>query len=149
MNDNIAKYVTQQVMTAPPAKLVFMMYDKAILSLKEAVAAIEAGEIEGRWRANKRAFEIISHMWSTLDRDKGGEIAENLDKLFSYMLSRLPQVDMKNDPAPAEEVIQLLEPLRQAWQEVARGTGAQGAARTTPAGPQDPKQGATPTSISA
>ena len=65
MNDNIAKYVTQQVMTAPPAQLVFMLYDKAILSLKEAVAAIEAGEIEARWRANKRAFEIISHMWST------------------------------------------------------------------------------------
>jgi hypothetical protein len=56
---------------------------------------------------------------------------------------------MKNDPAPAQEVIQLLEPLRQAWQEVAGGTGAQRAARNEAVGPQDPKQGNTPTSISA
>ncbi len=153
MNDNIAKYLTQQVMTAPPAKLVFMLYDKAILSLKEAIAAIEAGNIEARWKANKRAYEIISHMWSTLDVESGGEIAENLDRLFSYMLSRLPDVDFKNDPAPAQEVIGLLEPLRQAWQQLAGGTAAQGAAGT-PSNPdgsstRKPEQAFSPTSISA
>lgn len=153
MNDNIAKYLTQQVMTAPPAKLVFMLYDKAILSLKEAIAAIEAGNIEARWKANKRAYEIISHMWSTLDLESGGEIAENLDRLFSYMLSRLPDVDFNNDPAPAQEVIGLLEPLRQAWRELAGGTAAQGAAGT-PSNPdgsatRNPEQAFSPTSISA
>ena len=153
MNDNIAKYLTQQVMTAPPAKLVSMLYDKAILSLKEAIAAIEAGDIEGRWKANNRAYEIISHMWSTLDVESGGEIAENLDRLFSYMLSRLPEVDFTNDPAPAQEVIFLLEPLRQAWQQLARGTGAQGTAGT-PSNPdgsstRNPEQAFNPTSISA
>lgn len=157
MNDNIAKYLTQQVMTAPPAKLVFMLYDKAILSLKEAVAAIEADEIETRWKANSRAHEIISHMWSTLDLENGGKIADNLDKLFSYMLSRLPDVDMLNDPAPALEVIDLLQPLHQAWREIAHGTGAQQAAANSvgdqPAGavvvPGNPLQSIGPTSISA
>ena len=153
MNENIAKYLTQQVMTAPPAKLVFMLYDKAVLSLKEAIAAIEAGNIEGRWKANKRAYEIISHMWSTLDLENGGEIADNLDRLFSFMLSRLPEVDFNNDPAPAQEVIDLLEPLRQAWQQLAQGAGAQGAAGT-PSNPaasstRNPEQAISPTSISA
>ncbi len=145
MNDNIAKYLTQQVMTAPPAKLVFMLYDRAILSLKEAIAEIETGNIEGRWKANKRAHEIISHMWSTLDLESGGEIAANLDSLFSYMLSRLPEVDFNNDPAPAHEVIGLLEPLRQAWRELAGGAGVQSAAGT----PSNPEQVFSPTSISA
>jgi flagellar protein FliS len=117
---DISKYLTQQVMTASPAKLVSMLYDKVVISLKEAIAAIEAGEIETRWRANARATEILSHMWATLDVDKGGEIARNLDQLFSYMLSRLPEVDLRNDPAPAREVIELIGPLRDSWRELAK-----------------------------
>ena len=120
MTPDISKYLTQQVMTASPAKLVSMLYDKVVISLKEAIAAIEAGQIEARWKANARAMEILSHMWATLDTDKGGEIAQNLDQLFSYMLMRLPEVDLRNDPAPAQEVIDLIEPLRKSWQELAR-----------------------------
>jgi len=107
-------------MTASPAKLVSMLYDKVIVSLREAIAAIEAGEVEARWRANARAMEILSHMWSTLDVEKGGEIAKNLDSLFSFMLSRLPEIDLRNDPEPAREVIQLLQPLRESWHELAK-----------------------------
>jgi flagellar protein FliS len=117
----IAKYRTQQVMTASPAQLVYMLYDRAIGSLKEAIAAIEAGEIEARWRANNRAIEIINHLWSTLDMSAGGEIARNLDRLYPFMTMRLVQVDIRNNPAPAREVIALLEPLRDAWRELAQG----------------------------
>jgi len=35
------KYLAQQVMSASPAKLVFMLYDRAILSLREAIRLIE------------------------------------------------------------------------------------------------------------
>ena len=107
-------------MTASPAKLVSMLYDKVTISLKEAITAIEAGEVEARWRANARAMEILSHMWSTLDVEKGGEIAQNLESLFSFMLARLPEVDLRNDPEPAREVIALLEPLRESWHELAK-----------------------------
>lgn len=121
MENNIAKYRTQQVMTASPAQLVYMLYDRAIGSLKEAIAAIESGDIEARWRANNRAIEIINHLWSTLDIAAGGEIARNLDRLYPFMTMRLVQVDIRNNPAPAREVIALLEPLRDAWRELAHG----------------------------
>lgn len=135
MTPDISKYLTQQVMTASPAKLVSMLYDKVVISLKEAISAIEAGQIEARWRANARATEILSHMWATLDTEKGGEIARNLDQLFSYMLSRLPEVDLRNDPAPAREVLELIEPLRKSWQELARQetTGGRTVAPSSPA----------------
>jgi flagellar protein FliS len=111
-------YLSQQVLNASPARLVFMLYERAIASLQEAVAAIDAGQIEARWRANKRATEIVSHMWTTLDRERGGEIAANLHRLFAYMLRRLPDIDMKNDRNTATEVIQLLLPLRDAWRDL-------------------------------
>ena len=120
MKTDISKYLTQEVMTASPAKLVSMLYGKVVLSLRECIAAVESGNIEGRWRANARAMEIITHMWSTLDVEKGGEIARNLESLFSFMLTRLPEVDIRNDAEPAREVIGLIEPLRDAWRELAR-----------------------------
>ena len=120
MTQNASRqYQTQQIMTASPAMLVFMLFDKAISSLNAAVRAIAANDVQERWRANNRAMEIISHLQMTLNMELGGEVAENLDRLYGFMLNRLPGVDMKNDPKPAEEVIELLEPLRESWRELA------------------------------
>ena len=120
MTQNASRqYQTQQIMTASPAMLVFMLFDKAISSLNAAVRAIAANDVQERWRANNRAMEVIFHLQMTLNMELGGEVAENLDRLYGFMLNRLPRVDMKNDPKPAEEVIELLEPLRESWRELA------------------------------
>ncbi len=111
-------YAQQQIYTASPAQLVYMLYDHAISALRDAIKAIEENNIEKRWKANSKACEIITHLWTTLDMEGGGAIAQNLDQLFGFMLTKLPEVDFKNNPQPAKEVITLLEPLRDAWKEL-------------------------------
>ena len=120
MNRELRSYGPEQVMAADPVTLVAMLYDKAVLSLKAAVQAIHKDEIEVRWKNSHRAREIINHLFTTLDLEKGGEIASNLEALYAYMLQRLLDVDVKNDARAAEEVIELLEPLRGSWSELAR-----------------------------
>jgi flagellar protein FliS len=100
--------------------LVAMLYDKVISCLKAAIQALHGKRIEARWQYNRQAQEIINHLYTMLDLDKGGEMASNLEALYTYMLLRLPDVDIKNDARPAEEVIELLEPLRSSWKEFAR-----------------------------
>lgn len=144
MNESASKhYQTQQIMTASPAMLVYMLLDKAIVSLKEAIRAIESKNVEGRWRANARAMEIITHLRATLDHKRGGEIARNLDQLYGFMLTLLPKVDFANDTKAAQSVIDLLTPFRASWKELA----ARGAAKPAPqaalkAAPQAPHGGA-------
>jgi flagellar protein FliS len=141
LDSNVSKYIAQQVMTATPAKLVYLLYEKAISSLHEACKAIDTGAVETRWRANNRAIEIISHLWSTLDMERGGEISQQLAELFPYMITRLAEVDVRNDPVPAEEVIGLLEPLRDAWRDLARtNPGAEAAAPPAQGGTTKPAQ---------
>ncbi|TAH36471.1 MAG: flagellar export chaperone FliS [Alphaproteobacteria bacterium] len=111
-------YAQQQIYTASPAKLVYMLYDHAIGALRDAIKAIEENNIEKRWKSNTKACEIITHLWTTLDMEGGGSIAQNLDQLFGFMLTKLPEVDFKNNPQPAKDVITLLEPLRDAWKEL-------------------------------
>ncbi len=124
MNQNGSRnYQTQQIMTASPARLVAMLYGKAIVCLKDAIAAIKAGDIEKRWKSNSAAQEIIAHLLSTLDVEKGGEVGQNLEQLYCFMLRQLPQVDFKNDPKVAEGIIGLLEPLARSWEELAEKGG--------------------------
>lgn len=113
-------YHTQQIMTASPAQMVAMLFERLVTSLREAVDAIEQGDIERRWRANKRATEIVIHLRATLDMDRGGEIAENLDRLYGFAMRRLRLVDMRNDPEAAKEVIQIFEPIRDSWFELSK-----------------------------
>jgi flagellar secretion chaperone FliS len=138
-------YQTQQIMTASPVMLVAMLYDKAIQSLKKAIVAIDVGDIQTRWSANNRAFEIIQHLQRTLDRERGGEVAANLDALYGHMLCLLPQVNMKNDRKAAKDVIELLEPLRDSWRQAATNMNAQ----TPPLATSAPKSFAERTVVSA
>ncbi len=129
------KYLAQQVMSASPAKLVAMLYERAITLLHDAVGAIEAGEIERRWVANSKATEVIAELWQALDKEAGGEIAENLNRLYGFMMMHLTMVDTQNSAQAARDVIRLLEPLRRSWHEIADGEGAN---RESKGGSDDP-----------
>ena len=124
-------YRTQDVLTASPARLVAKLYARAIQSLHEAVRAIEAGDIEGRWRANQRAIEIVDHLLATLDDDRGGEVAENLKRLYLFILCHLAKVDVHNDAKAAHDVIALLQPLHDSWRKLAEGHGDEAAGPDT------------------
>lgn len=119
-----AAYKTQEIMTASPARLVAMLFDRAIASLNDAIEAIKAGDIERRWNSNRQAIEVVAHLAMTLNMEKGGQIAQNLDQLYRFVLSLLPQIDLRNDVKPAEDAIRILEPLRVSWHELSvQGAG--------------------------
>ncbi len=142
-------YLTQQIMSASPAKLVAMLHDKAITSLQEAVAAIELGDVQARHDANRKAIDVIAHLWGTLDLDQGGEIAANLGRIYDYMIRRLADVDFKQDPEAAREVIALLDPLRKSWYELTKTEAAPEAPGAREAPPQGEAPAGTPSEVPA
>ncbi|WP_114088988.1 flagellar export chaperone FliS [Thalassospira profundimaris] len=124
MNTNAARaYGDQQVNTASPAQMVYMLYNKAISVLQEAIKAIEENDIQTRCNANCRAMEIIAHLQGTLDLDQGGEIARNLQEIYRFSLVHLMKVDRHNDAQAAQDVIGLLTPMRDSWAILARRGG--------------------------
>ena len=119
------KYLVQQIMSASPARRVAMLYDRAISLLNEAVEAIEAGDIERRWRCNAKATEVVCQLWEALDMDQGSDIAANLGQLYEFIVRRMTDIDIGNDAQAAREVIGLLEPLRRSWHELATTQAAE------------------------
>jgi flagellar protein FliS len=106
-------------MTAPPAKLVAMCYQRTIGAQNAAIRAIESGNIQVRCDNATRAANIIFHLWSTLDMEKGGEITQNLSNIYSFAMQRLVDANLKNDARAARDVIDLMKPLHQSWEELA------------------------------
>jgi flagellar protein FliS len=114
----MTKHCLEDMLAATPARMVVMLYDEAIGALRTSVMAISAGDIECRCNSVTAAMEIIGHLWLSLDPRNGGEVAENLGTLYGHMINRLPMVNLYDDAEIAEEVIELLQPLRDSWVEL-------------------------------
>lgn len=113
-------YQQNQVKTADPHRLVVMLYEEAIRYLKEAVEAFEGGDPERKCERLIFGMEVISELLSSLDTEAGGEIANNLKGLYTYMLQRLVLAEAEGDVGKVQEVISMLQELLEAWSEVSQ-----------------------------
>jgi len=113
-------YRANQVKTATPLGLVIMLYDGAVSFLTKAEEAARAGDWDGASGFIRRAQDIVYELMACLDMEKGGQVAANLFRIYEYMGYRLVQAQLRRDPAPAAEVREHLESLKEAWEEAER-----------------------------
>lgn len=117
MNGYTNQYLANTVNSATPEQLMLMLYDGAIRFLNLAMQAIENKQRDKRAHNINKASAIISEFAATLDHTQDANLAENLDALYSYMLTRLSDANLKNDTEPLEEVRTMLSDLRTTWAE--------------------------------
>ena len=136
MTTQTNQYLQQQILAASPAQRVVMLYDGAIKALQTAKQAALDQRIQDRFNATQKATDIIAHLMDTLDRDKGGEIAAGLDRLYRHLLLRIVAINVKNDVTAADEVLGHLKQLREAWATLAKQQAAATATEAAAAKPQ-------------
>lgn len=109
------------VVAASPHKLILMLFDGALLSIRMATKHMSEGNIAAKSEAISKAITIISGgLKASLDVKKGGEIAARLDALYDYMCQRLFTANIRNQPELLEEVYQLLSELQEAWKQIGK-----------------------------
>ena len=108
----------EEIGEAFPSRLIVILYDEAINSLLAAMDAISLGDIEGRFNATTRTVEVISELYASLDMENGGEIAETLAALYGHIIAQMPMLNFSNDVMIADQLIKLLVPIREAWNEL-------------------------------
>jgi flagellar protein FliS len=113
------RYLETAVETASPARLIVMLYDGAIRFINEAAYAMQQRDYETQNAKLQRAQKILAELISSLDFDKGGEIAENLFRLYTYMYNQLVEANINDDTARLEHVVGLLCEIREAWETIA------------------------------
>ncbi len=113
------QYIQTQVRSASPLELVVMLYDAALRNTARAIDAMARGDIRTRRDAITKSLAIINELQSTLNLEKGGAIAEELDRLYVWMTDSLIQATVQQKPGPLHDVRKNLELLRDAWHQVA------------------------------
>ena len=111
-------YKKASVNTLDQNKLIIMLYDGAIKNATFAVDYMNSGDIEKVHNSLVKTKNIVTELMATLNMDNGGEIAKNLQSLYSYMFSQLIEANMEKKTEPVIVVIDLLKELRSAWFEI-------------------------------
>ena len=115
-----ASYRAQAAQTASPSALLIMLYDRAIGSIHQAEAALRerSGDHVAVVHAElTRAQDIVSELQFSLDHERGGMVAGQLDALYDFCLQRLIRANVDKDAAPLATVATILDQLRSAFQE--------------------------------
>lgn len=127
MNGHVAMQAYQStnahasVMDASPHKLIALIMNRVLERISRAKLAVEQGDAAARGEAISKSIEAVASLQSWLDMEKGGEIAENLNNLYDYMVRRLLEANTNDDLAALEEVAGLLGEVKSGWDGIAPG----------------------------
>ena len=110
-------------MSASPHQLITMLFDGAKTAIAMARHHMANKEIAAKGKAISKAINIVDNgLKASLDAEAGGaagaELVGNLSALYDYVIQRLMQANLRNDPALLEEAERLLESIGSAWREI-------------------------------
>jgi len=106
-----------------------MLYDGAIRFLNSAIKELnDNNDISAKANLIEKTVKILEYLQSCLDNEKGGEIADNLSRLYDYMAITLTRANLKNDIRKMEEVLKLLNTVREGWNGMCESNNGNGGA---------------------
>jgi flagellar protein FliS len=108
--------VTSAVDYADAVQLIQMLFNGLMDALADAEGHISRNDIVGKNQSISRATKIIIGLKGSLDFDKGGELARNLDDLYDYATRRLLKANIRNDIEAVQEIKGLLGEINGAWE---------------------------------
>jgi flagellar protein FliS len=115
-------YLEGDVLQADPLQLIQLLYRGALDAVARARRHLRQGEIKARSQQITRAIEILAELASSVDLERGGELARNLILLYDYMVAQLQQANFEQAEGPLVEVEKLLSTLADAWDQIAPRT---------------------------
>ena len=122
--DARTSYREANVRGASPVRLVVCLYEQAIEDLRRAVIAMEKGDIEVRTLNINHALKVIGQLQGSLDMERGGEVAGDLQKFYGVLRNALVEAQLKQSARILEQQIAHLVLVYEAWLEVERVTAA-------------------------
>jgi len=115
MKQKLQAYRHADTMGKSPLDLILMVYDGAIKALKTAAEHYSSERNQAGYDEVQKAKRMVTHLYTTLDKEKGGQIAANLGKVYSWTLAQLQLIEATRDVQQLDVVIRALGNLRSGW----------------------------------
>ena len=105
--------------SATPHRLIQMLLEGMLDKVATAKGHMLHGDVQAKCQQVGCAIAILKGLKMSLDHEKGGEIAQNLEDLYIYMERRLIEGNRDNDPDALDEVSDLMKQIKEAWDAIA------------------------------
>jgi flagellar protein FliS len=120
----VGAYQAVQATTAEPGQLVLLLFDGAVRFLTRAQRRLEAGDVAQFAQSIARAQAILAELRSSLNHEQGGEVAENLERLYEFMQRHLSLGLISRSGTHVEQVLRPLQTIREGFQAAVAGSPA-------------------------
>jgi flagellar protein FliS len=111
--------VESRVLAATPHQLIVLLFDGVQQALRAARLHMAEGKVAEKGKSISRALDIINQgLVAALDRERGGQVAENLGAIYDYAARLLLLANLQNDVQKLDEAARLLEDIGSAWREL-------------------------------
>lgn len=111
-----AAYNNSKIQTATPAEQTLLLYEGAIKFTNIAIVAMEKNDVQKAHDNIMKTEKIIEEFQATLDHKY--PVAKDFEAVYSYLLKRLFDANIRKDPEILEEVLRHLRTMRDTWKEV-------------------------------
>jgi flagellar protein FliS len=113
-----ANDVYSGTMYADPHTLITQMLDGALTRIAQAKGAIARKDIAAKAELISKAVLIVGSLEGCISHEDGGDLADNLSRLYQYMGVTLTKANISNDIDKLDEVSRLLLEIKSAWVQI-------------------------------
>ncbi|MCP4567839.1 MAG: flagellar export chaperone FliS [FCB group bacterium] len=125
-------YQEEKIMNMSQVELILHVYQGSIGFMKSAKADFQEDRlVEGR-AACEKARKCIVHLYTTLDMEKGQEIANYLSQLYAYIIQQLDLITASKSIEQIDDVINVLQTLKDGWENIKEQQGNDTVASSRP-----------------
>lgn len=121
-----ARYLEAEIMSRPAEWLVPLLYEHLLSNLRRAEVQIEAGDMEGKATSLERAQAIVMELLSSLDAERGGEVATRLAALYAFFVDEIMTAGRSLDVVRLRRSTAMIAELHDAWTQAAEQVAPRG-----------------------
>ena len=110
--------VDSQLASASSHKMVLMLLNGAMERLIQSRVAMVNKDVAVKGERIGKALDIILNLKASLSMEDGGDIAQNLDGLYGYMIKQISVANKDNSPELITECIDILREITSAWEQI-------------------------------
>lgn len=111
------RYQQMSLEAMSPGRRVVFIYGFLLGQLHRARRAIEREAVEARNETLGRAQAAVEELVISLDRERGGDIADRLAALYGYFMQELFELDVQPSVDRLDRLVDQIQRLHDAWEQ--------------------------------
>jgi len=100
-------------------QVITLLLSGALVRVDQAIASLDEGQLDEANILIAKTIDIVNGLRQSLNTKQGGELANNLDMLYEYIMVKLRAIDEYDEPVTIlDEVRKLLNEVHSGWVEI-------------------------------